>query len=124
MGKYVQWITHKGKRMLFVNAAGLREAEYIAALEEMKEELLKGRSAPPVLINLTKWEMTAAGIQKAKEVSAELKRAGVPFGPNALVGMTGLQKSVADLSVKYKVFYAASIDEAKDWLAKQEDTSP
>jgi hypothetical protein len=120
MGKYVQWITHKGTRILFVNAVGLREAEYIAALEEMKQELLRGRKAPPVLIDLSKWEMTAASINKAKEVTAALKNAGVPFGPNALVGMSGLQKSVAALSVKYGVCYAPNIEEAKEWLAKEE----
>ena len=43
MGKYVQWTTHKGKRILFLNAKGLREAEYIAAMEEMRLELLKER---------------------------------------------------------------------------------
>ena len=120
MGKYVQWITHKGTRILFVNAAGLREAEYIAALEEMKLELLKGRKAPPVLIDLTKWEMTAASIDKAKDVTASLKKAGVPFGPNALVGMSGLQKSVAALSVKYGVCYASNMEDAKEWLVKEE----
>jgi hypothetical protein len=121
MGKYVQWITHKGTRILFVDAVGLREAEYIAALEEMKKELLKGRQSPPVLIDLTKWEMTPASINKAKEVTAALKKAGVPFGPNALVGMSGLQKSVAALSVKYGVCYATNIEEAKEWLVKEEE---
>ena len=39
-GKYAQRITQKGERILFVNVAGLREAEYIAALEELKQALL------------------------------------------------------------------------------------
>ena len=43
MGKNVQWITHKGKRILFLNAAGMREAEYAAAIDELKQELLKER---------------------------------------------------------------------------------
>lgn len=121
MGKYVQWIVHKGKRILFVNVAGLREAEYIAALEEMKQELLKERTvASPVLVDLTKTEMTAATVNKAKDVTATFKAAGVPFGPNALVGLTKIQKSVADLSMK-RVYHADSIEEAKDWLAKQDD---
>ncbi len=52
MGKHVDWITHKGQRILFVNVAGLNEAEYIAGLEEMKQELLRDRTAPLVLIDL------------------------------------------------------------------------
>jgi len=35
------------------------------------------------------------------------------------VGLSKLQKSVADLSVK-TVFYAATIEEAKEWLAREE----
>ena len=53
MGKYAQWITHKGRRILFVNVAGLREADYIAALEELKQALLglwlASQGHPPLL---------------------------------------------------------------------------
>jgi len=41
MAKYVQFITYKGKRILHTNAAGLDEAEFTVALEEMKQALLK-----------------------------------------------------------------------------------
>ena len=47
MSKYTQWITHKGKRMLFVNGPGLPEAQYIEAMEEMKQEILKEKSWDP-----------------------------------------------------------------------------
>ncbi len=47
MGKYTQWITHKGKRILFVNGGRLSEAEYMAAMEEMKQVLLKEREGVP-----------------------------------------------------------------------------
>ena len=70
MGKYVQWITHKGKRILLVNGAGLHEAEYIAAMEEMKHEILKEREGAMVLVDATKTEMTTPTVNKAKEVAA------------------------------------------------------
>ena len=41
MAKYAQFITYKGKRMLFVNAAGLPEAECLVAFEELKQALIK-----------------------------------------------------------------------------------
>jgi hypothetical protein len=123
MAKYVQWITHKGKRMLFVNVAGLPEAEYIVALEELKQALLKERTVALVLVDLSKTEMTTATVNKAKEVTTATKAAGIPFGPNAVVGMTKLQKSVADLSARM-LHFADSIEEGKDWLAKQEDKHP
>jgi len=40
-GKYAQFITHKGKRILFVNAARLPEEECLEAFEEMKQAILK-----------------------------------------------------------------------------------
>ena len=120
MGKHVDWITHRGKRILFVNVAGLNEAEYIAGLEEMKQELLSDRTAPLVLIDLSETAWTSATVNKAKEVAGAIKKAGVGYGPNAIVGLTKLQKSVADLSVRL-VFYANSIEEGKDWLVKQDE---
>ena len=47
MGKYVQWVTHKGVRMVFMNGKGLAEAENFAAQEELKQELLRDRSSSP-----------------------------------------------------------------------------
>lgn len=67
MGKYVQWIKHKGVRILFLNGKGLEEAEYVAALEEMKPEILRGRSGPPMLFDLSNTSMTPKTIEEAKE---------------------------------------------------------
>jgi len=120
MGKHVNWITHKGKRILFVDVAGLNEAEYIAGLEEMKEELLRDRTAPLVLIDMTRTTWTPATVDKAKEVAGAIKKSGVGYGPNAIVGLSKLQKSVADLSVRL-VFYADTIEQAKDWLVERDE---
>jgi hypothetical protein len=120
MAKHTQWTTHKGKRMLLVKLAGLAEAEYIEGLEEMKQVLLKDRTAPLVLIDLTKTAWTEATVNKAKEVAGAIKKAGVGYGPNAIVGLTKLQKSVADLSVRM-VFCAGSIEEAKDWVVQRDE---
>jgi hypothetical protein len=110
----------KGKGILFVNVAGQREAEYIAALEELRQELLKERAVASVLVDLSRTEMMPATVKKAKEVTAATKAAGIPFGPNAIVGMTGLQKSVADLSARM-LHFADSIEEGKEWPVKQDD---
>jgi len=53
MNKYVQFITHKGKRILFVNGAGLSEAECLIAFEEMKQALLKEGKGVLVLADVT-----------------------------------------------------------------------
>ena len=120
MGRYAQWITYKGRRILFVNCARLGEAEIVAAFDEMKDELLKERVGPIVLINISDIDMTTALISKAKELTAVTKDAGMKDGPNAIVGLTGLQKAVAQLFGR-GVHFADSLDEAREWLVTEDE---
>jgi len=120
MSKYVQWITHKGVRIVFLNGKGLPEAENIAAQEELKEELLRDRSSPPVLVDLSNTAMTQNTANKSKEVAAATKAAGLPDAPTAVVGLNKLQKAVAQLFGRGS-HYFDSVDQAKEWLAKEDD---
>ena len=120
MGKYTNWITYKDKRILTVNAARLGEAEIIAALEEMKQELFRDRSGPLLLIDISGIDMTTAVINKAKELTAATKNEGIQDGPNVIVGLTGLQKAVAQLFAR-GVHFSDDVGEAKDWLVKQDN---
>jgi len=120
MGERIQWVTHKGKRILFVNCARSGEAEILAAFEEMKQELLKERTGPMVLIDISDIDMTTALIGKAKELTAATKDAGIKDGPNAIVGLTGLQKAVAQLFGR-GVHFADSVGEAKEWLVREDN---
>ena len=119
MGKYVQWIEHKGVKILFMNGKGLAEAENFAAQEELKQELLKDRSSPPVLVDLSNTVMTQKTSGKSKEVAAATKTAGLPDGPSAVVGLNKLQKAVAQLFGR-GARYFDSIEQAKEWLVKEE----
>ncbi len=119
MGKYVQWVTHKGVRIVFLNGKGLPEAENFAAQEELKQELLRDRSSPPVLVDLSNTVMTQKTSNKSKEVAAATKAAGIPDAPTAVVGLNRLQKAVAQLFGRGSHFFD-SIDEAKEWLVKEE----
>jgi len=120
MGKYVQWTTYKGKRMLLLNAKGLREAEYMAAMEEMKQELLKEWDGTLVLVDATKTEMTTLTTNKAKEVATATKAKGIPDRPSVVVGLTGLQRAVAQLFGR-GIHFSSTIEEAKEWLVKEDD---
>jgi hypothetical protein len=120
MGKYVQWVTHKGVRMVFMNGKGLAEAENLAAQEELRQELLRDRSSSPVLVDLSNTAMTQNTSNKSKEVAAATKAAGIPDGPTAVVGLNRLQKAVAQLFGR-GAHYFDSIEQAKDWLVKEED---
>ncbi len=120
MGKYVQWITYKGKRILFLNAKGLREAEYMVAMEEMRQELLKERDGVLVLVDATGTEMTTQTTNKAKEIATATKDKGIPDKPSVVVGLTGLQRAVAQLFGR-GIHFSGTIEEAKDWLVKEDD---
>jgi len=121
MGKYVGWIEHKGVRILFLNGKGLNEAENLAAQEELKQELLRDRSGPPVLVDLSKTAMTPDTSKKSKEVAAVAKDAGLPEGLAAVVGLNKLQKAVAQLFDRGAAHYFDSVDQAKEWLVKEEN---
>lgn len=121
MGKYVQWITHKGARILFMNGKGLNEEENLAAQEELKQELLKDRSGPAVLVDLSRTAMSKKTADKSKEVFNATKGAGMPEGPTAIVGLNKLQRTVAQLFDKGAAQYLDNVDEAKDWLAKEDE---
>jgi hypothetical protein len=120
MGKYVQWMTHKGKKILFLNAKGLREAEYMVAQEELKQALLKERKSALVLVDATGTEMTTKTTNKAKEVATATKAEGIPDGPSVVVGLTGLQRAVAQLFGR-GIHFSNTVEEAKEWLVKEDD---
>ncbi len=118
MAKYAQWITHKGKRLLFVNCAGLREAEYLLALDELKQAILKENAPSSVLFDLTRTQVTSAALGKAKEVTAAIKAAGIPYERHAVVGMSEVMKSAVSLTAR-SIHFADTIEEGKEWLVKE-----
>jgi hypothetical protein len=120
MAKYTEFITHKGKRVLSVNAGGLPEAEVILAFEEMKQAVLKEGTGVLVLVDMSNNTMTQAITNKAKEAAAAIKAAGIKDKPNAVVGLTGLQKAVAQLFGR-SLHCADTVEEAKEWLVKEDD---
>ena len=120
MRKYVEWITYKGKRILVVNGPGLKEAQYIEAMEEMKQEVLKEKDGALVLANVSGLDMTKAVVNKSREVVNATKEAGIPNRANVVVGLTGLQKAVAQLFGR-GVHFVDSVEQAKELLVKEDD---
>jgi methanogenic corrinoid protein MtbC1 len=118
--KYVEWITYKGKRILVVNGPGLNEAQYIEAMEEMKQEVLKEKDGALVLANVSGLDMTKAVVNKSREVVNATKEAGIPNRANVVVGLTGLQKAVAQLFGR-GVHFVDSVEQAKELLVKEDD---
>ena len=120
MSKYTQWITYKGKRMLLVNGPGLSEAQYIEAMEEMKQEVLKEKDGALVLADVSGIDMTKAVVDKSKAVVNATKEAGIPNRANVVVGLTGLQRAVAQLFGR-GVHFVDTVEQGKEWLVKEDD---
>ena len=99
--------------MLFVNAAGLPEAECLVAFEELKQALIKEGKGVLVLVDMSKTTMTQKITNKAKEATAATTAMGIKDKPNAVVGLTGLQKAVAQLFGR-GLHFSNSIEEARE----------
>jgi hypothetical protein len=120
LAKYTRWIEHKGKRILFVNGPGLSEAQYLEAMEEMKQEILKEKDGALVLVDISGIDMTKAVVDKSKEVVNDTKKAGVPNRANVVVGLTGLQKAVAQLFGR-GVHFVDTVEQGKEVLVKEDN---
>ena len=124
MEKHVRHIMHKGKEILLLDARGLEEKEYLAAWDEMEQEFLKDRKGSLVLIDATGAAMTTATVNRAKQMVAAGTAKGLPDKGSAFVGLSGLQKSTAQLVAKgmgLNAHFFATVEEAKDWLVKQDE---
>jgi len=120
MGKHVQRISHKGKEIVLLDGVGLSEDEGVAAWDEMNRELRKERRDSLVLINASSVSMTTATVNKAKEAATIIK--DIPDCRVVFVGLTGLQKSTAQLvakSQRLNAHFCATLEEGKEWLVRE-----
>ena len=124
MSERLQWIEHKGKRILVVKFAGIKEEkEYLEAIVELEREILrqpKGQFVPLVM-DVSDTNMTRAVADRAKQMMEKAKAKGIPDSPVALVGLAGAQKAIvfAMQVVRPDIHLAASSDEAKEWMVKR-----
>lgn len=103
--------------MAVLNGSGLPEKEYLAAIDELQQELLKDRSSPPVLVDVTKTSMTTAIASRAKKLAEATKAAGLPDAPCAVVGLSRLAKSVAQMFGR-GAHYFDNLEEGREYLVK------
>ncbi len=120
--KYTQWITYKGKRILYVNLSKKNEVEVKEALQEYLGEA-KVRPGSPSLMDFSGTVMTKATQQAGKEMTRELeqymKERGIQPKPTAIVGLSKLGRTVANLiSASELNHYADTLDDAKEWLVQ------
>jgi len=124
MSERLQWIEHKGKRILVVKFAGIKEEkEYLEAIVELERDILrqpKGQFVPLVM-DVSDTNMTRAVADRAKQMMEKAKAKGIPDSPVALVGLAGAQKAIVSAMqlLRPDIHVASNLGEASEWIAKQ-----
>ena len=124
MSERLQWIEHKGKRILLVKFAGIREERvYVEAFADLEREILrqpKGQFVP-LVVDVSDTRVTRAVIDRAKQMMEKAKAKGIPDSPVALVGLAGAQKAIVSAMqlLRPDIHVASSSGEASEWIAKQ-----
>jgi hypothetical protein len=115
----IEWVTHKGKKILHVKYAGLSP-------EAMCEQILKATQTivdTKTTNNLVLSDMLDCFVNNAfVDLAKEQGKISMPFcSKSAIVGVTGIKKlllqGVNAISSKPRVPFD-TVDEAKDWLAE------
>lgn len=125
MSERIQWITHEGKRILYIDASNIQdEKQFLQLFDEAETEIIaqpKGHAILTLFYSPNS-VITKTIPDRAKQVFANAKAKGIPTGPTAWVGSSGFQRA-AVLAMQFfikEIHVAESIEEAKDWLAAQE----
>jgi hypothetical protein len=119
MSVHVQWIEHKGQRILYIDYSNLTIDEILGVLDQVTEEVLRQPKGSTVLTltNMANTRTSKEMNEKAKEMSAAI-REHVGLSAVAIVGLRGIQKVIAQ-AVRKDIYYADSIEAAKDWLVSR-----
>lgn len=122
MAKYVSRVTHKGKQLIVLDVAGKTEEQGLEAWTEMKQELLKEKGVCLILVDTRNVTMSTTLVNKAREAGMAVKK--IHGNRFAFVGLTGLQKSTAQLianGLHFHTHFTKTPEEAREWLVKEED---
>ena len=114
-----EWITHKGKKILYINYSGLEINEQLNLIREATGILLESGSKENLtLTDVRDGKVTQKFIDFAKEMS---KKSTPVTKKAAVVGVEGIRKVLLQAVNRFsgsarKPF--GTIEEAKDWLVE------
>ncbi len=116
----VQFIEHKGKKILHLNFANCKPDEVIPVIDQAKSTI---KVQPPKSV-FTLTDVTEAGFNsKVSDAMKEFVNHNKPFvAASAVVGVTGLKQIILNAVMKFsgrQLHAFNNLDEAKDWLAGQ-----
>lgn len=124
MSEYWEWIEHKGKRILLVKFAGLKEEKaYVQAIGEVEREILRQPKElfVPLILDVTNTRVTKAVTERGKQLMQTAKANGIPDSPTALIGLSGTQKTIvmAIQIIRGDIHAVGSLEEAKEWVVSR-----
>jgi hypothetical protein len=125
MGNRVQWIEHKGERIIFCDYSNIRDEEaFVQAIEETEAEVLE--QAPGTLIlmlvDVTGSLVTSRVTGRARELAAAARAKDIPSSPTAIVGVSGPAQKAVVMALQFlrpDLRLVESIPAAKDWLVSR-----
>ncbi|MBN1485052.1 MAG: hypothetical protein JXA37_10045 [Chloroflexia bacterium] len=125
MANRVEWIEHKGERIIFCDFSDIQdEEEMVRWVEEMEAEVLQEAPGTMILmlVDVTNSRVTSKMTERARAVAAAARERGIPSSPTAVVGITNPAKKAILLALQFlrpDLHAANSIEEAKDWLLER-----
>jgi hypothetical protein len=116
----VQFITHKGKRILYFDLSSCKIAEISAVVAEAKRTVAaQAPGSVLALTNVTDTELSKDSSAAIKDFTSHNK----PFiKASAVIGVEGLRKVIYNAAMAFSgrtISAFATIEQAKDWLAAQ-----
>ena len=122
MEKLVKMVSHQGRDIVFLDCAGREEDDILRGFDEMLETVAQSPepSRALVVVDMTNTFSSMAVSKKGREIADRGKQMGLGDLPTAIVGFTGVQKTVVRAFAAFRkdnTLYAAdSYEDALDWL--------
>ena len=125
MGNRIQWIEHKGERILLCDYSNIQDEEdFVRTVVETETEVLKQAPGTLILmlIDVTGSRVTSKATRRARELAAAARERGIPSSPTAIVGVSGPAQQAVVAAMQFlrpDLRTAESVAAAKDWLVSQ-----
>jgi hypothetical protein len=125
MGNRVQWVEHKGERILLCDYSNIQDEEdFVRTVVETESEVLKQAPGTLILmlIDVSGSRITSKATRRARELAAAARERGIPSSPTAIVGVSGPAQQAVVAAMQFlrpDLRTAESVAAAKDWLVSQ-----